>query len=220
MEEYQKKISNNMNTCASGMLLISYLVTFILIIIWLFKLLSNAEIEPGSRSRYIIEELTTFYTEEELCYEKYEPFIVKGALDTFDIPTKNIRKYCKALLSTIFISFGSIILSSILVFIGTKSYRARDCCMCLGALFYLFLICGVILSLVFAIILMHYYSKGDYQDFEEFSRCRYLTKQFRRDYDFIFKIKNGYQMPFALIIITEFFNFIKLIVESRPKEND
>ena len=65
---------------------------------------------------------------------------------------------------------------------------------------------------------MHYYSKGDYNDFEEFSRCRYLSKRFRKSYDFVFNIKNGYQMPFALILITEFFNFIKLIVENGPKE--
>ena len=65
--------------------------------------------------------------------------------------------------------------------------------MCIGALFYLFFIFAAILSIVFAILLMHYYSKGDYSDFEEFSRCRYLSKQFRRDYDFIFKIKNEFK---------------------------
>lgn len=65
----QKKIENNMNICESLMLLISYLVTFILIIIWIFKLLNNAENEPSSRSRYIIEELTTYYTEEDFFYE-------------------------------------------------------------------------------------------------------------------------------------------------------
>ena len=92
--------------------------------------------------------------------------------------------------------------------------------MCLGALFYLFFILGLILSLVFAIILMHYYSKGDYNDFEEFSRCRYLSTKFRRDYDFVNKIKNEYKMPFAIILLTEFFNFIKLIVENGPKDDD
>ena len=218
MEERQNKIANNLNTIASGILLISYLTTFILIIIWLFKLLNNATSEPKSRSKYIIEERLTYYYEEEFCYEKYEAFLAKGALDIFDIPTKNIKKYCKAVISTIFITLGSIILSSVFVCIGKKSLRKSDYFMCLAMLFYLFFILGVILSLIFAIILMHYYSKGDYNDFEEFSRCRYLSKKFRKDYEFVLNIKNGYQMPFALILLNEFFNFIKLIVENRPEE--
>ncbi len=218
MKQRQEKVANNINTIATALLLISYLVTFILVIIWLFKLLRNAKSEPKSRNSYIIEEHLNYYNEEEFCYEKYEPFLVKGALETFDIPTKNIKKYCKAVISLIFITLGSTILSSIFVCVGKYSWRNHDCFMCLAILFYLFFILGLILSLVFAIILMHYYSKGDYNDFEEFSRCRYLSKRFRKSYDFVFNIKNGYQMPFALIIITEFFNFIKLIVENGPKE--
>ena len=66
---------------------------------------------------------------------------------------------------------------------------------------------------------MHYYSKGDYSDFEEFSRCRYLSSNFRRNYDFVFKMKNEYKMPYAIIIITEFFNFAKLIAESNPDDD-
>ena len=49
---------------------------------------------------------------------------------------------------------------------------------------------------------MHYYSKGDYSDFEEFSRCRYLSRQFKKNYDFVFNMKNEYKMPYAIIIIT------------------
>ena len=66
---------------------------------------------------------------------------------------------------------------------------------------------------------MHYYSKGDYSDFEEFSRCRYLSRQFKKNYDFVFNMKNEYKMPYAIIIITEIFNFIKLIAES-PNDNE
>ena len=72
--------------------------------------------------------------------------------------------------------------------------------------------------IVFAIVLIHYYSKGNYNDFEEFSRCRYLSKQFRIDYNFVFKIKNEFKLPFAVVIIMEFFNFIKLIAEMSPKD--
>ena len=89
--------------------------------------------------------------------------------------------------------------------------------MCLGILFYIFFVLAVILSIAFAIVFAHYYFKGNYDDFEEFSRCRYLKMTFKSDYDFIFKIKNGFKMPFVLILITEFFNFIKLVAESGNK---
>ena len=219
MKGYEIKFRNKMNVTTTSLILICYLTTLVLIIIWLFKLHSNAKNEPKSRSGYIIEEPSTYYNEEEFCYENYEPFIVKGALDIFDIPTKNIKKYCKALISTILISIGSVILGFILVLVSDKLYgRKRERLMCFGALFYLFFYLGVLLSLVFAIILMHYYSKGNYSDFEEFSRCRYLSKKFRKDYGFVFNIKNEYKMPFAIILITEFFNFVKLIIESHPND--
>ena len=73
------------------------------------------------------------------------------------------------------------------------------------------------LSIIFAIVFGHYYFKGNYNDFEKFSRSRYLTKKFKEDYDFVFKIKSGFNMPFVLILITELCNFIKLIAESRDK---
>ena len=203
--------------CIINMLLfICYLVTFILIIIWVFKLHNNAKKEPSSRNKYIIEDLLTFYTEEEFCYEKYEPFLVKGALDTFDIPSKKIKKYCKALLSTIFISLGSIILTMVF-FCLKERYKFTDkrkkFFRSLYYTFYIIFCLGIILSFVFAIILVHYYSKGDYNDFDEFTRCRYLSKQFRSDYNFVSKIRKGYQMPIALILLNEFFSFIKLIFE-------
>ena len=56
MREYEKKCRRDLNQCSSGILIICYLITFILIIVWLFKIHSNAKSEPGGRSRYIIEE--------------------------------------------------------------------------------------------------------------------------------------------------------------------
>ena len=38
------------NICASGMLFFAYLATFILIIVWLFKILHNAKNGPTNRS--------------------------------------------------------------------------------------------------------------------------------------------------------------------------
>ena len=168
---------------------------------------NNAKSETKSRNRFVFEDPSTYYREDEFCYENYEPFIVKGALDIFSLPMSKIRKYCKALISTIFISLGSIILGGIFVCLH------NDCLMSLALLFYIFFVLGFILSIVFAIILIHYYSKGNYNDFEEFSRCRYLSKSLKKDYDFVFTVKSDYKLPFAVIIITEFFSFVKLIAE-------
>ena len=206
----EKKYENKCNIAISGYLLICYLIALILIIIWLFKLNSNAKSEPSSRNSYIIEEPSTYYREDEFCYEKYEPFLVKGALEIFDIPTSRIRKFCKALLSTIFISLGLIILSTILIAVGNKRTKDLGCCL------YSLAVISIILSIIFAIILVHNYSKGNYRDFAEFYSCRYLSQKFRKDYAFVFDIELGYQMPIAIIIITEFLNFIKLITENSP----
>ena len=208
----------NMNNTASGIQFILYIIILILTIIWIFKLHSNAKSEPKSRDKYILEEPSNYYREDEFCYEKYESFIISGALELFDLPMKNIKKYCKALISTIFISIGSVILAPILFLCSNKSYGSGEIYRCFAIFFYIIFILGIILSIVFAIVLIHYYSKGNYNDFEEFSRCRYLSKQFRIDYNFVFKIKNEFKLPFAVVIIMEFFNFIKLIAEMSPKD--
>ena len=137
-------------------------------------------------------------------------------MDIFDIPIKKIKKYTQALLSTIFISIGSLAIATILVNIGKHQYN-DSLSIGFAFCFYIFFILAVILSFVFAILLGHYYFKGNYSDFEEFSRCRYLTKKFKIDYNFIFKIKDEFKMPFILIFISAFFNFIKLIAEVQNK---
>lgn len=213
-EKLEEKYRNKCNIAISGYLFICYLIALILIIIWLFKLNKNAKNEPKSRDIYIIEDPSTYYREDEFCYENYEPFIVKGALDIFGIPTSKIRKFCKALLSTIFISLGLIILSIIFLAVGkSKGYDGMEI---FGFFLYFLAVISIILSIIFAIILIHYYSKGNYRDFDEFYRCRYLLQQFRKDYSFVFDIETGYQMPISIIVLTEFFNFIKLITENSP----
>ena len=79
-------------------------------------------------------------------------------------------------------------------------------------IFYITFLLSTILNITFFIVLAYYYFKGKYSDFEDFSRCRFLTKIFKKDYDFIFKIKNQFKMPFFIILISEFFNFINIIV--------
>ena len=94
MEDYKDKLkeksSNSCNVCASSILLICYIILFIFIIIWLFKLNNNTKSEPNSRESYIIEDPSTYYREDEFCYENYEPFLVKGALDIFGLPMSKI----------------------------------------------------------------------------------------------------------------------------------
>ena len=214
MEQNEKKKGCNFNLWISGILFICYLVVFILTIIWIFKVHSNAKSEPKLRSSYIIEGYSTYYIEDEFCYDYYELFLTKGALDIFDIPMSKIRKFCKALISTIFISIGSAVIMGVFIAFNFKDNCPELLTNILGILFLIFFLLSIILSIIFSIILMHYYSKGNYSDFEEFSRCRYLSKKFRKDYDFVFRMKNEYKLPYAIIIITEFFSFIKLIVES------
>lgn len=208
-----KEIAKNYKKCINGTLMIVYYAVFILIIIWLFKLLHNAKNEPTNRIRYINKDPSNYYDEGEFCFDICEKFIMKGALDTFDIPLKNIKKYTRALLGTIFISIGSIIVATIFLLVGKKVYSFEEWSKICSHFFALILFLSIILSLVFAIVLAHYYFKGNYSDFEEFSRCRFLSKRFRTDYDFIFKIKGEFKMPFVLILISEFFNFINIAIE-------
>ncbi len=69
MKGYEIKFRNKMNVTTTSLILICYLTTLVLIIIWLFKLHNNAKNEPKSRSGYIIEKPSTYYNEEEFCYE-------------------------------------------------------------------------------------------------------------------------------------------------------
>ena len=108
---------------------------------------------------------------DEFCYENYEPFLVKGALDIFDIPTSRIRKFCKALLSTIFISLGLIIISFILFLVS----KAKS-----GFCLYALAMISIILSIIFAIILIHNYSKGNHRDFAEFYRWDIYSKNLEK----------------------------------------
>ena len=110
MEQHQEKERNNMNIFATSVIFICYLVVLVLTIIWLFKLLNNAKTEPISRANYIIEEPSIYYREDEFCYENFEPFVISGALNIFDLPMKNIKKFSTALISTIFITISSFIL--------------------------------------------------------------------------------------------------------------
>ena len=211
-----EKVQNSLNIISSGMLLLAYIGTLISIIIWLIKLLNNAKKEPSDRNIYIKNNFLNYYEEGEFCYDNLEDFIKKGALDTFGISIKNIKKYTRALLGTIFITICSLIITLIFIIIN-KWKSHNDIYIGLASCFYCILVLAFLLSVIFGIVLAHYYFKGDYNDFEEFSRCRYLTKSFKSDYNFVFELKKGFNMPFVLVLITELFNFLKLIAEGPEK---
>ena len=204
----------NITCLAEIILLVTYIASFILIIIWLFKLNKNSKNEPKLRNRYIIEKPETYYREDEFCYENYQPFINKGALKIFDLPMKKINIFSKALIITIFTSIFSLILGVVLYCIGRCKSDSDNNYFVLGAISLICFILALILNLVFAIILVHYYSKGNYSDFEEFSRCRYLSREFRKDYDFIFSVKNQYKTLLATIITATIPYFIYLMISS------
>lgn len=56
-EKLKEKYENKCNIAITGYLLICYIISLILIIIWLFKLNKNAKSEPSLRNLYIIEDL-------------------------------------------------------------------------------------------------------------------------------------------------------------------
>ena len=198
-----------------GALLLIYLALIILIIIWLFKLLKNTKSEPKNRISYIAKDPSNYYEEHEFCYIEYERFLIKGAFDTFDLRIKRIKKYCKAVLATIFIAIGSLIMMVIFFCLSKCDIDLGIGC---SGLFFVFALISVILCIAFSIVLAHHYFKSDFNAFEEFSKCRYLTSQFKRDYNFIFTIKDEFKMPFVLILLTEFFNCIGLLFDYEDED--
>ena len=218
MSEMSLSSSNGdskVNNRLTFFLIIVYLAAFVLIIIWLFKILHKAKGEPKNRSKYITKDPSYYYEEGEFCYDNYEKYIRKGALNLFNLPIKKIKKYTIVLIITIFIAIGSIILSLILLCISSC-----QSCFPVQASF-IFIVTYVLaffLSIAFAIVLAHYLFKGNYRDFEEFSRCRYLSKGFREDYEYIYDIKDGFQFPFVIVLLIELLNFLKLLAEYDNKK--
>ena len=195
-------------------LILMYFSILLLIIIWLFTLLNNSKNEPSNWNIYIRKDPSNYYEEGEFCYDNYENFIIKGALNNFDISTKHIKIHARATLGTIFISIGSIIIASIFKCIAININNNKARYNKLKNCFFIIFIIAFILTIGFSTALVNYCFKGNYNDFEEFSRCRYLTKNFKSDYNFVLKIKNGFNLPFFLILFIEICNFIKLISEA------
>ena len=212
-----KKTQFVITLCSILFYLAMIIAMIILTIIWLFKIIKNAKNEPTNRSRYIDKDPALYYEEGEFCYDNYEKFILKGAFDTFGLRIKRIKKYSKAVLATIFISLGSFIM--IIIFSCLKD-RHEDILSFFVSLLGLIYTISNILCIAFAIVLAHDYLKSNFSDFEEFSRCRYLLKHFKKDYNFIFIIKEEFKMLFIFILLFEFSNFMKKPYEYLGESKD
>ena len=74
----------------------------------------------------------------------------------------------------------------------------------------------LLLIIIFAIIFAVKFSKCNFDEFTEFSKCRYLNKKFREDYDFIYSIKDGFKTPLYFIILIEFTSCVSSIMDVEP----
>ena len=76
---------------------------------------------------------------------------------------------------------------------------------------YIFALIRIILSildLIFFIIISVNYYKSNFDDFEDFSECKYfIDTDFNKDYDFVFVVKRNFKKFFILTLIS-----IRLII--------
>ena len=175
------------------------LIVFILVFIWLCKFIHNAKEENNNRSKYIIASRLDFYEEDEFCHEKYVQFINDGAYETFDLKINKLKKWAIALIVLIPAFFILSILSIGIIWLCLFSFFA------------------FILIIVFGILFAVHFSKSNFDEFNEFTKCRYLNKQFREDYDFIYSIKDGFQTPLVFIILLEFTSCFASISDLDPR---
>ena len=175
-------------------------VVFILVYIWICKIVHYAKDEKKNRQKYIIENRLDYYEEGEFCKEKYNDFIKKGVYETFDIPIKKLKKWAIALIVLIPLFF------------------IVSCISCLFQPIALFSCLDLILLLIFGILFASSFSDCNFEDFVEFSKCRYLNKQFRKDYDFIYKIKDGFQTPLIFLIIIEVTSCLASLADLDPSK--
>ena len=189
-------------------------VTLIIIcLVWLYKIKDNAKDEPSNRIKYIKEDDSSIeeYSEGDFCFKYYTTYLTDGAYKDFDIKMTNIRKYSTYLFILSLISLCLLFIFMVIIFITEKCYSSHKKC------FKYFLISSItiniyidILCLVLFIILSVHYYKSNFGDFRDFSRCHYLNRDFKKDYDCTFVVKNNFTKFFKLFII----NFILLGIEN------
>ena len=192
------------------------LVLSILCLYWLIKVYDNADDEPLNRIKYINEEQgyhDELYRLGDLCYDHYEPFIIIGAFEDFDIRMKKIRKFSLAIIVTFFISFILSILS-LGVILGGALFKCGGKILSLISLIAeIITILASILAFIFFIILSVHYFKSNFGDFEDFNDCIYLNSRFDDDYDFVYVVKDNYKRFFIVYLIVFVLGIVNNILE-------
>ena len=134
--------------------------------------------------------------------------MTKGAFDDLDIRMTKIHKYSKALIYIFFIDLMFVIFYIILDII-----RKRKEFGCIEYIFALIRIILSILDLIFFIIISVNYYKSNFDDFEDFSECKYfIDTDFNKDYDFVFVVKRNFKKFFILTLISIGLSLIRLII--------
>ena len=195
-DDYDEK-KERKNTCelyVKGIIGLFNFVTLILLIVWLCIIINNANEEPKSFDSFFSNESPLNYTEGDFCYGRKYEFSKNGLFKVFHIRMKEIKKYSIGLLVSKLISFLMIICAAGAIIAYEKSTKGSyaDKNMIIFAIIYTILyIINSILNVVFFELLSHNFSDSNFEDFETFSNCAYLTRKFKRKYDFINTVKNN-----------------------------
>ena len=200
MFTYQKEYKaddEDKNKCeliVKGIISLFNFVSLILLIVWLCKIINNANEEPKSFNSFFTDESPLNYTEGDFCYGRKFEFSKNGAFKLFHIRMKEIKKYSIGLLVSKLISILMVICAAC----ASKAYEdslktdvADKNMIIFSLIFTIFYIANSILNVVFFELLSHNFSDSNFEDFETFSNCAYLTRKFKRKYDFINTVKNN-----------------------------
>jgi hypothetical protein len=200
--------------CQKSIELIPLLVNFILfifIIVRVFKIIINANSEPTNRDLYLAVDPSYYYTEGDFCFDNYEDYKERGAFQLFNLHIKQIKQFSTATLVTIFTLIASVVASGVFQIIKKHhDFYDNNWPICLICSFFWI---SSILSIIFGSILAYHYYASNFDDFVEFSKCKFIAKNFKSDYNFVFVIKKDFVVPYALIIISQFFECLKSSVE-------
>ena len=200
MFTYQKEYKaddEDKNKCeliVKGIISLFNFVSLILLIVWLCKIINNANEEPKSFNSFFTNESPLNYTEGDFCYGRKFEFSKNGAFKLFHIRMKEIKKYSIGLLVSKLISILMVICAAC----ASKAYEdslktdvADKNMIIFAIIFTIFYIANSILNVVFFELLSHNFSDSNFEDFETFSNCAFLTRKFKRKYDFISTVKNN-----------------------------
>ena len=196
-KEYKNDLDEDKNKCeliVKGIISLFNFVSLILLIVWLCKIINNANEEPKSFNSFFTDESPLNYTEGDFCYGRKFEFSKNGAFKLFHIRMKEIKKYSIGLLVSKLISFLMVICAACVIKAYEDSTKGSDAdknMIIFAIIFTIFYIANSILNVVFFELLSHNFSDSNFEDFETFSNCAYLTRKFKKKYDFINTVKNN-----------------------------